>query len=155
MAGLPDQVFQKMYSIQAAAAEQMPQSFMCQHTHASQFAQDHAWQHPSGLLDCTRHWHYHWLQAHHLSELEKWDYTQVMLDCPWGLWVSNLYEIMHVKEHACFAKHDVAPISCFALAIYLMNLTCQKGIMHQALLTEQKTQCCMSATPLDSMILHA
>jgi hypothetical protein len=73
MANLLDQVFQKMYSIHAAAAaaEQMPQSFTCQHTHASQLAQDQAWQHPSGLLDCTRHLHYHWLQAHHLSELEK------------------------------------------------------------------------------------
>ncbi len=66
MTNLPDQVLQKLYS-----QEQMLQSFMCQHTHASQFAQDQAWQHPSGLLDCTRHWHYHWLQAHHLSEREK------------------------------------------------------------------------------------
>lgn len=68
---MPDQVFPKLYSIHAAAAEQMPQTFMCQHTHASQSAQGQAWQHPSGLLDYTRRWHYRWLQAHHLSELEK------------------------------------------------------------------------------------
>ena len=45
-----------------------------------------------------------------------------MLDYPWGLWVSNLYEIMHVKENACFAKHDVAPLSSTVLAITALDL---------------------------------
>lgn len=73
---------------------------------------------------------------------------QVMLDYPWDSWVSNLYGIMHVKENACLAKHDV-PLT--ALATHLLHMTCQKEIMHQALPTEQTKQCFMPASYLDSM----